>query len=550
MLAIYTRISRKDKNDEGISLANQAYRGKQLAEKLGIKYEVYEDEGKSGELSVEMRPAFKKMRDDILSKRITAVYALNQSRLDRQKLIEFLALINFFKTNNIALYLNQELYDLNNAATELNMNVLAVINHNHNQQLKANVSSALEQNIVEGKVSGGPLITYGYTKDANKKMIINAVEAEVIRVIFELALEGKGTMVIANILNERGIPTKRMNVKTGGTMTVRGKKKSVFAWRDSVVYGMLTDSIYKGERIYKGKKFSIEPIIDATVFDLVQKQLQQRNQFKDTTNKYNYLLKGLIDCPICGSKIQGKKRANLKDNCYTCSSKRYGPNCGNKGINIEYLDTLVCDAIRDLEQIATKALDNEEIKKKNAINNWQVQNIQKEIDRLNRELDNLIAIIRKGTLKRNERIEKEIEIIQNDLDKYESSKLALLKELTIDRERENIIELSRKGATDFKKLKKFEEKVNFLRNAIQSITVKWLDEFNVYDVCIYFMINQMEQYRIARELIIDRNSRKNGKAVSKILSDKVALQTIVMANEKNEIENKMYYVNYGEHKII
>ena len=58
MLAIYTRISKEDKNDEGVSLDNQKNRGIQLAKTLNIKYKIYEDDGKSGELPIEKRPSF------------------------------------------------------------------------------------------------------------------------------------------------------------------------------------------------------------------------------------------------------------------------------------------------------------------------------------------------------------------------------------------------------------------------------------------------------------------------------------------------------------
>ncbi len=107
MLAIYTRISKDDKNVEGISLENQQYRGIQLADKLGLKYKVYEDAGKSGELSVELRPKFLALFNDIKSKVITSVYVLNQSRLDRGDLLQFLTIIKFFKDNKIKLYYNE-----------------------------------------------------------------------------------------------------------------------------------------------------------------------------------------------------------------------------------------------------------------------------------------------------------------------------------------------------------------------------------------------------------------------------------------------------------
>ena len=78
-----------------------------------------------------------------------------------------------------------------------------------------------------GKVGGGLLINYGYTKDENKMLVIDPVESKVVKLIYQLCLEGKGTKVISNYLNENNIPTKRMNVKNS-SMKVKGKKKINF----------------------------------------------------------------------------------------------------------------------------------------------------------------------------------------------------------------------------------------------------------------------------------------------------------------------------------
>ena len=43
MLAIYKRVSKDEQAEFGISLANQELRGKELAFKLGLEYEVYTD---------------------------------------------------------------------------------------------------------------------------------------------------------------------------------------------------------------------------------------------------------------------------------------------------------------------------------------------------------------------------------------------------------------------------------------------------------------------------------------------------------------------------
>jgi len=238
MLAIYTRISKEDRNDDGISLDNQKHRGVILANKLGLKFKVYEDEGKSGSLSVVKRPQLNQIFSDITNKTITTVYVLNQSRLDRGDLIQWLTIIKFFKDNKVKLYIAEAHQDLTNVSTELTLNVMALVNNNYLKQATENIKSALVENMLKGKAGSGPIINYGYKKEeTNKVLLIDEFEAETVRLIYEIAIRDKiGAKAIAGILNDRGIPTKRMNITLGKGMMVKGEKRLVFTWKSAVVY--------------------------------------------------------------------------------------------------------------------------------------------------------------------------------------------------------------------------------------------------------------------------------------------------------------------------
>jgi site-specific DNA recombinase len=85
MLGIYARISKEKELGKDRSINDQIKSGKDLAEKLNLNYEIYIDEGYSGTLDIEERPELIKLVDDILSKKITYVFAYDQSRLERNK---------------------------------------------------------------------------------------------------------------------------------------------------------------------------------------------------------------------------------------------------------------------------------------------------------------------------------------------------------------------------------------------------------------------------------------------------------------------------------
>ena len=73
-------------------------------------------------------------------------------------------------------------------------------------------------------------------------------EKALFQLIYQLSIQGKGTKVISNYLNDNNIPTKRNNV-LNGHLLVKGVRKTEFKWRDSVIYNILTNTIYIGERI-------------------------------------------------------------------------------------------------------------------------------------------------------------------------------------------------------------------------------------------------------------------------------------------------------------
>lgn len=76
----------------------------------------------------------------------------------------------------------------------------------------------------------------------DKSITVNEEEAETVRLIFELYLQGYGTYTIARQLTEMG----RINKKGGTT------------WTDSEILGIIKNEKYKGDLLMK-KTFTVEP---------------------------------------------------------------------------------------------------------------------------------------------------------------------------------------------------------------------------------------------------------------------------------------------------
>ncbi len=533
VLGIYVRVSTAKQAEKGLSMQDQERRGIELAKQFGYQFEVFREPAVSAGLPFMERPVLADLMTKVYKGKVHALFTVEIDRMTRDA-TDGNILLSELIAKETRLFDTTGEVDIQNENVELYTRIKILFADAERRSTRRKVKRVLAGRAEMGLAPGGPLKANGYTKNEKKELIIDESEVSIIKLIYKLALEGKGTKVIANILNEKGIPTKRMKATTGRGMNVRGEKKMDFLWRDSVVYTILTNPLYKGERIYSGKTYKAPAIIDPIVFDAVQQQLASRNQFKDTTNKYNYLLKGLIVCPICGGKIQGKKRANGKDNCYTCTSNRYGPNCGNRGINIEFLEKLVTDNILDLDKIVDAALAKSEVVEKNKRYTRQADDVKKKLKQTETELDNIIKFIKRG--KETDRLLKEMDNLENQKAAYIELLESYDRELTLVGHKDNLLEAARNAMKEFKKLKGFDERTHFIQNLLPRITVGWDGENQTYDIVLSFRLSQLENYLIAKQLVVNRNGRKDGKAITKVLSSNITIENIVVVDEDLNFE--------------
>src|ERR1035437_3865066 len=112
-LGIYCRISRaKDGND--LSIPDQKQKGIKKAKELGLPFDLYVDEGKSGASDkIEDRPEFERFIADVMNGKLSAVYAYDQSRFERNPKVRF-AINEIFKKNNVDYYTELDgMVDLN-----------------------------------------------------------------------------------------------------------------------------------------------------------------------------------------------------------------------------------------------------------------------------------------------------------------------------------------------------------------------------------------------------------------------------------------------------
>jgi hypothetical protein len=325
-------------------------------------------------------------------------------------------------------------------------------------------------------------------KGPENKLVIDEEESEIVKRIFQLCIEGLSTRKISDLLNEEKIPTKRSKSEKG-YLTINGKKQTQFFWRDVVVYKILKNTLYKGERNYKGNTYPSPIIIEEEKFELVQRVLSQRNNFKNTTNKYFYLLKGLIVCPNCGMRFYGRKREDLSDNQYICCSQRLKNFCGNRGINIDKMNKIIWDLVinlpNNMKMIMLENKDEYHIKLEDNLKKYK-KKVQLRLDEVDKILD-LFRTNDKGrevVKKRLEKLEKEINSFNYEIKRVE-------RELNMVNTHEDFLNTLKLQLTEFSKKDPDDlTKQKIIRTYIKVIYLKWVPKYNNHLMVVQFELDR------------------------------------------------------------
>ena len=239
-----------------------------------------------------------------------------------------LSLVRELLSYNIPIYFEKENIDTGSMESELILSVLSSMAQSESESISKNVKWSVKKRMEEGNFVFGYL-PYGYTKDTAGNMVIDPVESEIVKLIFDLALNGMGTYKIAQLLDKRKVPTRK-----GGK------------WSGSTVKGILVNEKYYGaaafQKTYTDSNFRRhnnhgevdsfiaedhhEAIISKEDFDrvqvMIQKHIDEHGIVKDMGKYHNkYPFSGIIICGECGGKF--KRQTQSGGIAWACSKHLY-----------------------------------------------------------------------------------------------------------------------------------------------------------------------------------------------------------------------------------
>ena len=165
----------------------------------------------------------------------------------------------------------------------------------------------------EGKFAF-PAFVYGYVKESDGTPSIFPKQAEIIRKMFHMYLEGESIRGIKKWLKEHEIESPT-GTKEWGESTISGilkneKYKGDVLLQKSYTVDYLTKTTVKnkGEVTQYYIENNHEGIVSRKVFDMVQKELQRRSSLYSSKipGRYSskYALTGKVICGECGAKYR------------------------------------------------------------------------------------------------------------------------------------------------------------------------------------------------------------------------------------------------------
>ena len=351
-VAIYARYS--SQLQKPTSIEDQIRLCRQRAESDGrVVVRVYEDRSTTA-TTRHSRPGLRDLLRDAEAGAIDFVYAEALDRLSRDQ-EDMPGIYKRLKYWNVGLFTLEE-----GEIQPIHIFVGGFMNHAWVENLANKTRRGQAGAVHNGRIPGG--LSYGY-RTANRIGVdgqpirglreIHPRQADIVRRIYRLYVDGTSVREIAAILNREGEPGPRG--RAWGQSTINGHRTR----RN----GILNNELYRGRLVYGRQRFVRDPdtgkrqarpvppskwivkdvpglrIVDDSLWRLVQNRRQAGHDRRHSTAPKTPLpLTGILRCALCGSAmtIVNKRR-------YACRAHREKGTCDNpRGIAAKRIENEAC----------------------------------------------------------------------------------------------------------------------------------------------------------------------------------------------------------------
>lgn len=240
-------------------------------------YDRYIDEGITG-TSVNKRESFLKMMDDAKDNKFNLIITREVSRFARN-IVDTLQQTRILKTYGVEVWFTEDnIWTMNDEDGELRLSIMATLAQNESKKISSRVKAGQRISFLNGVLYGNGNIL-GYDR-VGKELIINKEQADTVKRIYELYLQGNGSRKIQFILEQEGRKTSLGKTKWSASNILRILKNPFYCGRIEYRKQYVPDYLTQKKINNKGEIEKIvvqgnhQPIISECDFDKVQEKLK------------------------------------------------------------------------------------------------------------------------------------------------------------------------------------------------------------------------------------------------------------------------------------
>ncbi len=264
--ALYTRKSSEEGLEQDFNSldaqreACEAFVASQKREGWVLLPEMYDDGGFSG--GTLERPAFQRLLSDVSAGKVDVVVVYKVDRLTRS-LSDFAKIVEVFDKNAVSFVSVTQQFNTTSSMGRLTLNILLSFAQFEREVTGERIRDKIAASKKKGMWMGGqPPLGYD-VKD--RKLVVNAQEAETVRHIFRRYRELKSVRLLKADLDAHGIVSKARKAADGSAYGSKPLARGA-------LYLMLQNRVYRGETVHKDKSYPGEhdAIVDERLWNEVQ----------------------------------------------------------------------------------------------------------------------------------------------------------------------------------------------------------------------------------------------------------------------------------------
>lgn len=429
-VATYCRVSTDGDEQLGSFESQKAYYEQKIKQnKEWVSAGIFADEAITG-TKVDKREGFQEMIRKCQNGEIDMILTKSISRFSRntQDIIKY---VRMLRDRNIAIVFEKENINTLDMNGEMLLTILSSLSQGEVESLSENVKMGLKMKMKRGELVGfNGCLGYDYHPDT-KSITVNEQEAETVRFIYDMYLQGYGSSTIAKRLTEMGVKNKRGTVE----------------WHDHGVMGIIKNEKYKGD-ILLGKTFTVdpiskrrlanmgeedryyirdhhEPIVSREVWDKAEEIRLKRVKprlMENTGNRERYTrqftFSSMLECGYCDHKLSRRTRhqtTTTKKPVWQCMNAiKNGisscPNC--KAIDEVIVENAFVDAFQlladNFDDVFDSVLNTIEDVLKDDTELKRVKQLEKDINSIETKKSRLTDLLIDGKIEQEDYDEKKL----------------------------------------------------------------------------------------------------------------------------------------------